>query len=219
MTIVGSRVQRYGFTERLVHTVAGLSYLYVLLTGLAFWSPALYWLAVALGGGYLTRLVHPWMGLVFSATVAWMYVMWRRDMWITSEDRAWRRAIGHYVRNKDDLVPPVGRFNYGQKMLFWLMAWGGAALLVSGVVLWFVGSIPPELGWIRSAASLVHPIAALATIGGFVVHVYMGIAVVPGSLDAVIHGDVSEDWARQHHPLWFAARDIPDSGNDAARGR
>ena len=40
------------------------------------------------------------------------------------------------------------------------------------------------------------------TIGGFIVHIYMGVAVVPGGLSAILHGDVSEEWARQHHPLW-----------------
>ena len=74
-----------------------------------------------------------------------MCVVWRRDMRITAEDRVWRKAIGHYVRNEDAGVPPAGRFNYGQKMLFWLMAWGGVALLLSGLVMWFVASVPWDL--------------------------------------------------------------------------
>ena len=55
---------------------------------------------------------------------------------------------------------------------------------------------------LRSAAPLVHAIAALVTIGAFIVHIYMGIAVVPGGLHAIVHGDVSEGWARHHHPAW-----------------
>ena len=198
-----NNIQRYGFAERLVHAVAGLSYVYLLLTGLAFWTPALYWMAVVLGGGYLSRVLHPWAGLVFTGAVVWMYGVWRRDMRITPEDRAWRKAIGRYIRNAAG-VPPAGRFNYGQKMLFWLMAWGGVALLVSGLVIWFVASVPWELRILRYGATLVHAVAALATIGGFIVHVYMGVAVVPGGLHAVIHGEVSEQWARHHHPLWLA---------------
>jgi len=76
-------IVRYVFRERLMHALSGLSYVYLLLTGLAFWTPALYWIAVVLGGGYLTRLLHPWVGLVFSAAVLWMYLTWRRDMRIT----------------------------------------------------------------------------------------------------------------------------------------
>lgn len=218
------KVQRYGVSERLVHTAAGVSYLYLLLTGLAFWTPSLYWLAVILGGGYLSRVLHPWVGLIFMAAVVWMWAVWRRDMRITAEDRVWRKAIGSYVRNEDTGVPPAGRFNYGQKMLFWIMAWGGAALLLSGVVMWFVASVPWELRVVRLLATLVHAVAALLTIGGFIVHVYMGVAVVPEGLSAIVHGDVPEEWARRHHALWVAdstsaggAESAGSAGNDVQR--
>jgi formate dehydrogenase subunit gamma len=198
------RIVRYGFRERVMHALAALSYVYLLLTGLAFWTPALYWIAAALGGGYLSRVLHPWVGLVFSAGVLWMFASWRRDMRITPGDRAWGRAMRHYVRNEDDRMPPAGRFNFGQKQLFWLMVVAGAVLLLSGIVMWMVASVPGELLVLRSVATLVHAIAALATIAGFIIHLYMGLAVVPGGLHAVVRGDVSEDWARQHHPLWFS---------------
>jgi len=200
----GRRIVRYAFSERLVHAVAALSYLYLLLTGLAFWTPALYWVAVVLGGGYLSRLLHPWVGLLFAGALVWMFVAWRSDMRTTKEDRAWRKALRHYIRNEDAEVPPAWRFNYGQKLLFWLMVFGGVAMLLSGLVLWFVASIPWELRVLRYTATVVHAVAALATIGGFIIHVYMGTAVVPGGLDAVIHGEVTEEWARHHHPLWLA---------------
>ena len=214
--MTGSRIQRYGLSERLVHAVAGLSYLYLLLTGLAFWTPALYWLAVVLGGGWLSRVLHPWVGLVFTLAVVWMWVEWRRDMRVTDDDRQWRRSMARYVRNEDAQVPPAGRFNYGQKALFWLMFWGGLALLGSGLVLWFVAEIPWELRWLRFAAILVHSVAALLTVAGFIVHVYMGVAVVPGGLHAILHGEVSEQWAREHHPLWLARL---RSGGAAPHGR
>ncbi len=196
------RIVRYAFRERLIHAVAGLSYFYLMLTGLAFWTPALYWLAIVLGGGYLSRLLHPWLGLVFAAAVVSMAATWWRDMRITDADKKWRRAMGHYVRNEDVSVPPAGRFNYGQKMLFWIMVWGGLILLASGLVMWFVAAVPWELNVLRLMAPLVHAVAALVTIGGFIVHVYMGLAVVPGGFHAIVHGDVSETWARHHHPAW-----------------
>ena len=132
------RIVRYGFRERLIHAVAGLSYVYLLLTGLAFWTPALYWIAVMLGGGFLSRILHPWIGLVFAGAVVGMSGGWWRDMRITADDKRWRRAMGRYIRNEDASVPPAGRFNYGQKMLFWVMLWGGVVLLASGLVMWFV---------------------------------------------------------------------------------
>src|SRR4026209_1842085 len=139
-----SRVARDGFAERLVHAFAAISYVYLLLTGLAFWTPAFYWIATVLGGGYLSRVLHPWIGLVFTIAVCWMLVTWFRDMLTTAEDREWRKAMRHYMRNEDALVPPTGRFNFGQKQFFWLMVLSSAALLISGIALWFAALIPPQ---------------------------------------------------------------------------
>ena len=132
----------YKFSERIMHAVAAVSFVYLLLTGLAFWTPALYWIATVLGGGFLTRAVHPWVGVVLAVAVTWMFVTWSGVMRITDEDRAWRRSMGHYIRNEDDRMPAVGRFNYGQKMLFWVMAGSTLALLVSGLVLWLPHYVP-----------------------------------------------------------------------------
>ena len=222
----GRRIVRYAFRERLLHALTALSYVYLLLTGLAFWTPALYWMAAVLGGGYLSRVLHPWVGLIFSGALLWMFVTWRTDMRVTPEDRAWRSAMRHYMRNEDAKVPPAGRFNFGQKQLFWLMVLGGVALLLSGLVLWFVASIPWELRGLRYAATLVHAIAALVTIAGFIIHLYMGLAVVPGGLNAIVHGEVTEEWARHHHALWLAqvqsagvpATTLPSTENDARSG-
>jgi formate dehydrogenase subunit gamma len=198
-----TRVVRYRFTERLMHVCAALTYVYLLLTGLAFWTPAFYWIAIALGGGYLSRALHPWAGVVFAAVVIWMFTLWCRDMRVTSADREWRRTMWHYIRNEDQRVTGAGRFNYGQKMMFWVMVWATAILLVSGIVLWFPLLIPPPLRAIREAAILAHAVAALVTIAAFIVHVYMGVAIVPGGVRAILHGEVTDSWARHHHPLWL----------------
>jgi formate dehydrogenase subunit gamma len=205
------RVVRYSLAERLVHAAAAASYVYLLLTGLAFWTPGLYWIATVLGGGYVSRAVHPFVGLLFAVVVARMYVMWRRDMRTSDADRAWRRAMAAYIRNDDVQVPPAGRFNFGQKQLFWIMVLGGAGLLVSGLVLWIPQSVPPSQHWLLEFAILLHAISALATIGGFIVHLYMGLVVVPGGLHAILRGDVSQAWARHHHRAWVddAARRPP----------
>ena len=195
-------IVRYNLQERLVHAAAGVSYVYLLLTGLAFWTPALYWLAIVLGGGYLSRLLHPWVGLVFTGVLLVMWASWRREMKTTPEDREWRQHLADYVTNHDERVPPAGRFNYGQKQFFWVMVIATVVLLVSGIVLWAVSSVPRDLMWLRYAAVLAHSVSALVTIGAFIVHLYMGIAVVPGGLSAIVHGDVTDEWARQHHRLW-----------------
>ena len=197
------RILRYTFAERAVHWVAGLSYIYLLLTGLAFWSPYLFWLANLVGGGPTARFWHPWAGLVFTAAVVWMYRLWRQDMRTTPADREWAKHVGDYIRNHDENLPPIGRFNIGQKQFFWLMFFGGIALLLSGVALWLVNDIPWSWRWLRYTAVLAHAVAALVTIGAFIIHVYMGTAMVRGGFTSIIRGEVSAGWARMHHRLWY----------------
>lgn len=201
--VVGDRILRYTLSERIIHWIAGLSFIYLLLSGLAFYSPRLFWLAILLGGGPTARAWHPWAGLIFTFAVIRMWQMWREDMRITPVDRRWKEAMGHYVRNEDEALPEIGRFNYGQKQLFWLMFYGGLLLFASGLVLWFTEYIPWSLRMLRYLAVLVHVIAALLTIGGFIIHVYMGTAVVRGGFTSIIRGEVSRAWARAHHGLWL----------------
>jgi formate dehydrogenase subunit gamma len=211
----GGRILRYTLVERIIHWIAGVSYLYLLLTGLAFWSPWLYWMAVMLGGGQASRAWHPWVGLVFMAAVLRMYQMWQKDMRITEQDREWSKTLGKYIRNEEEELPPVAagrswdqwapvdRFNLGQKYLFWVMFWSGIVLLLTGLVLWFTEYIPWNLRFLRYVSVLLHPIAFLVTVGGFIIHVYMGTAVVRGGFTSVIRGEVSESWARHYHRLWL----------------
>ena len=124
-------------------------------------------------------------------------------MSITPEDRAWLDKVKYYVTNRDELVPPQWRFNAGQKQFYWAMFYGAFGLLLTGVVMWFPEYVPRGVFWLRPIVVILHCIAALVTIGAFIIHVYMSIFTVPGSVDAMVHGFVSKNWARTHHRLWF----------------
>jgi formate dehydrogenase subunit gamma len=140
---------------------------------------------------------------VFAATLFWMLKAWLGDMRITPADRKWGDSMQHYIRNEDENLPPIDRFNIGQKYFFWGMLWAGIVLLLSGAVLWFPELIPWSLRGLRFAAVLLHVSSALITIGLFIIHVYMGTAVVRGGFTSIIRGEVSPAWARTHHRLWF----------------
>lgn len=210
------RVLRYTLTERVIHWAAGFSYIYLLLSGLAFWTPWMWWLAIFLGGGPVAREMHPWIGLIFTLAVIFMYGIWAKDMRITKQDREWRKFIGEYVRNEEEQerdphkairgyqqFAPVARFNYGQKLLFWVMFWGGLTLFATGMILWFTDYLPWSLRFLRLISVVLHPIAFLVTLGGFIIHVYMGMAIVRGGFNAVVRGEVSVAWAKFHHRLWL----------------
>jgi len=74
IVISEDRVIRYTFRERVIHWLAALSYIYLLLSGLAFYTPYLYWMASILGGGPTARFWHPWFGLVFAVVMFFMDV-------------------------------------------------------------------------------------------------------------------------------------------------
>ena len=209
----GDRILRYTLAERINHWVSAISYMYLLLTGLGFWSPYLFWLTVLVGGGPTARFWHPWMGLLFGASVVVMHKHWREDMRTTEVDRLWLKEIGHYIQNKDESLPAVGKFNFGQKLWYWLIFYGAILLLLSGTVLWFTESIPWSLRFLRYAAILVHAGAALATIGGFIIHVYMSTVLEEGSFASMIEGYVSKLWARKHHRLWYEEISHKKPGN------
>lgn len=196
-------ILRYSFRERLVHWLAALSYIYLLVTGLAFWSPWLFWIAVALGGAPISRMLHPWFGLVFIIGIIQMYGLWASQMGFNDVDRAWMKSMSHYIQNQDESMPPAGRYNAGQKMLFWGFMIFGTLLFLSGLVLWFPEYIPWSLRWVRYISVVVHASSAMATVGLFLIHVYMGVFAERGALDSVIHGDVTEDFVRRFHPGWY----------------
>jgi formate dehydrogenase subunit gamma len=197
------RVLRYTFRERLMHWVAGFSYLYLLITGLAFWSPWLFGLTAITGGPTISRVLHPWVGAVFFLATVWMYSVWSSQMRESPRDKAWWHSIKHYIRNEDDQVPDEERFNPGQKLLFWGFFWCGIVLLLTGLVLWVPEWIPWSLRFLRLIAVILHPIAALLTIALFIIHVYMGTAVEKGAFSSIVRGDVSRKWAARFHRAWY----------------
>jgi formate dehydrogenase subunit gamma len=196
-------ILRYTLIERVMHWVSAIAYVYALLTGMAFYSPHLYWIATVLGGAPTSRFWHPWVALVFIAAIVWMLRAWLDDMRITPADRQWNLAIEHYIKNEDENLPPIDRFNPGQKYFFWVMLGAALVLLVSGALLWFPELIPWSWRGLRYAAILLHVAAALVTTGAFIIHVYMGTAVVRGGFTSIIRGEVSATWAKTHHRLWY----------------
>ena len=197
------RIVRYEFRERLMHWINGFAYLYLMLTGLAFWSPWLLWIAVIFGGTQISRLLHPWIGLVFALSLTWMYAAWSSQMHTTEADKKWWDSMKHYVRNEDDEMPPAERYNMGQKLLFWGFVFCGILLLLSGIVLWIPEYLPWNARALRYAAVLIHPSAAMLTIGLFLIHIYMSVFAERGALNSMVRGDVSQNFAKRYHRLWW----------------
>jgi formate dehydrogenase subunit gamma len=98
-------------------------------------------------------------------------------------------------------MPPVGKYNAGQKAVFWVFVVALAVLLVTGFMFWQPWFAPAFAIPLRRVAVLLHAIAAFALVLGVIVHVYAAIWV-KGTVRAMTRGTVNEGWARQNHPLW-----------------
>lgn len=197
------QVQRYTFAERAYHWINAIAYTYLMLTGLAIFTPLAYWLAYVLGGPATIRYWHPWIGLIYLATIFWMHRMWKRDMQKIPQDEQWSKNIRAYAENRDELMPPQGRFNAGQKQFWWVMLYCTFILLITGIIMWIPEKMPRELHWVLPITVFIHSATALITIAAFIIHVYMSVWVTPGSVKAMVEGHVSTNWARHHHRLWY----------------
>ena len=194
------KLERFSLPERCTHWLVAGSFVYSALTGLSLWSPRLYWLAAVLGGGPTVARWHPWAGVIFATVFSLMFRRWHRPMRLDSDDRLWLRHSHRFIAHEESGLLESGRFNAGQKALFWVQALSGLTLVVSGVVLWWPESMPRLL---RVSAVLVHPAAAVVSISGLIVHIYMGTAAVPGALRSMTRGWVSARWALLHHAKWY----------------
>ncbi|PTT80087.1 formate dehydrogenase subunit gamma [Pelomonas sp. HMWF004] len=194
-------LQRYTDGQRMNHWVIALLFVLAGLSGLAFFHPSLYFLSTLFGGGTWARILHPFMGVAMVLAFAGMFFkLWRENVF-TPVDREWMAHAGDMLRGDKSGMPPVGKYNAGQKGVFWVMAVSLLLLLVTGVMFWqpwFASAFPILL---RRIAVVVHAASAVLLVLGVIMHVYAAIWV-KGTVRAMTRGDVSEAWARQNHPLW-----------------
>jgi formate dehydrogenase subunit gamma len=188
--------------ERIVHWAVAATFVYVMLTGLALFWPPFFWLAGLFGGGPTIRVWHPIVGVIFAAVLIVMWITWARDLKVDREDREWLKHVREYATGQEHGIPEAARFNAGQKLLFYLQAATGVLLVLSGIVLWFPASFGAGL---RQASFIVHDLSAIAAIGALILHIYMGVFVIRGSMEGMTQGKVSRRWAEEHHGRWYRA--------------
>jgi len=195
-------IQRYTARERINHWIVAITFILAALSGLALFHPAFFFLVNLFGGGPWTRILHPFIGVVMFLFFMVMAVRFWGLNRITPADREWRKRIKDVLCNRDHGLPEVGKYNAGQKYLFWIMVVSIPVLLLSGIVIWQPWFAPFFPIWLMRVAVVVHALAAWIIILGIVVHVYAAIWV-RGTVRAMTRGTVSEAWAKHHHRAWY----------------
>jgi formate dehydrogenase subunit gamma len=194
---------RHPVYTRVLHWSVAISFILSLLSGFAIYSPWLFrWLTPLFGGGPMTRFLHPWFGLFFDIFFFFQFLNWFAPMHWTSADKRWVREVKAYVANREALAPEdIGFFNGGQKLYFWTIAVSALFFLITGVLMWFDDVVAR---WVVALSYVLHDLAALAMLAGFIIHIYEGTAAQPGTFQAMTNGTVTEEWAWTHHPAWYA---------------
>lgn len=195
-------ITRYTAAERANHWVVAITFVLLAVSGLALFHPAMYWLTALLGGGPWTRILHPFIGMVMALSFAGLALrMWRHN-YLGQADRKWLSGFRSMLGKHEERLPEVGRYNGGQKLLFFIMVACVALLLLSGFAMWrpyFAPTLP--IGVVRMAA-VVHAFAAWMLMIATVIHVYAAIWV-KGTLRGMLQGTVTQAWAKKHHMAWY----------------
>lgn len=193
-------LQRYTASERANHWIVGICFILLALSGLAFFHPAFYPLTQLFGGGPWTRILHPYIGVVMMLFFIIMALrFWRLNV-LEKRDIEWLKNVDKMVDGDDHNMPEQGKYNGGQKVLFWGLVLFMVMLLVSGVLMWRAWfTLPVDL--VR-LSSVLHALAGFAIIGLIILHVYAAIWT-RGTIRAMMYGTVTRAWAKQHHRGWY----------------
>jgi formate dehydrogenase subunit gamma len=108
---------------------------------------------------------------------------------------------GGFIKSKH---PPAGRFNAGEKLVFWLALAASIAVIVSGYLLMFPFYVTNIFG--MQIAQGVHAITALLFVALILAHIYIGTIGMEGAFEAMGQGTVDLNWAKEHHSLWLEQR-------------
>ncbi|MGM4916278.1 formate dehydrogenase subunit gamma [Tardiphaga sp. 813_E8_N1_3] len=197
-----ANIVRYPTVTRVNHWITAGCFVLLVLSGLAMFHPMLFFLTEFFGGGQWARAAHPWIGTILLLSYGGMIVQFWRDELFTWDDLQWSKSIAKVIVNEEEGVPEAPRFNAGQKLVFWAMAFLVPALFFSGLLIWEVYFSSYTTIEQQRYAMLIHSLCAIAAILVWITHVYSGIWI-RGSVSAMMHGHVTPGWAFRHHRKWF----------------
>ena len=198
----GRTMQRFNLFERANHWMVASSFIVLMLSGLNLTFGRSIILPV-LGAEAFTALsawgkvAHNFLSFPFVLGLVFMFLLWARDNIPNALDIAWLKAGGGFLKGGH---PLAGRFNAGQKGVFWLTVLGGGVVAFTGYLLVFPFFFTDLAG--QQLAHMVHGVLAMLMIAAILAHIYIGSVGMEGASDAMTTGQVDYNWAREHHSLW-----------------
>jgi formate dehydrogenase subunit gamma len=195
-------VPRYTALQRVNHWLTAILFVILALTGLSMFYPWLYGLAGLVGGGSAARNLHPWFGVALVVSFLILAAQFVGKNIPNGDDVRWAMRFRSVMTNDHEGLPDLGKYNAGQKGVYWSQLFLILILLATGIVVWqrFFG------GWFtiptQRIALLIHSLAAAVAIAIIIVHIYAGIWI-KGTGRAMTRGYVTGGWAYLHHRKWL----------------
>jgi formate dehydrogenase subunit gamma len=212
----GRKVLRFKAFERVSHWLTAISFVVLGLTGLNITFGKL--VLLPLVGPYtfseiaeVAKYVHNFTSFSFMAGLILIAVLFFKDNFLERADIDWLKQGGGFIGSKH---ASAGRFNLGEKLVYWLSVGAGIAVSVSGVLLLFpfYGTNIAEM----QLAQVVHAVVAVLFIALILGHIYIGTLGMEGAFEAMATGEVDVNWAKEHHDLWLAQKLQEDQRGEPA---
>ena len=140
---------------------------------------------------------HNLFGPVFIFALVWLFIRFVRGNFFQWVDLKWIFKLGGFFGGHVS----SRQFNFGEKSWFWMVILGGIVISVTGVIMLFPGLVD-DIRWLQ-LSTILHALGAVGLIAVAFGHIYVGTIGMEGSLDGMLKGEVDENWAKEHHDLWY----------------
>ncbi len=191
-------IRKSSVTEVVNHWILAGSCIALMLSGFAFLFH-LEPVGALFGGFEAMKNIHNYLGVVFCLSLLLSTVHYLKDAFeYDADDLQWFKVAGGYLSHKVK-VPPMGKYNPGQKLYYLAVVGAGIAIAVSGFAIWLM----KDNGSIMLLAHLVHNLAFCIFVLAVPVHIYLGTLANPGTMQIMINGMMPLSDARKKHPKWI----------------
>ena len=199
----GQKVRRFSAFERFSHWLTAGSFVVLGLTGLNITFGKLLLLPLIGPEAFSSlsqaaKYTHNFISFSFVIGLVLIVTMWIKDNIPRKVDMDWLKQGGGFIKSKH---APAGRFNAGEKAVFWLALGAGATVAVSGYLLLFPFYATNIAG--MQIAQVVHAVVAILFVAVIIAHIYIGTLGMEGAFEAMGTGEADLNWAKEHHDQWL----------------